>query len=292
MLNDYAACESRALVHEGGFTNNPRDPGGPTNYGITIADARRYGKELGWVANPSVHDMRAMPMAFAEKVIKFKYWDILDCDALPAGVDDTVFDYGLNSGIGRSGKTLRRVLGMTDDTWRITPDVLDALAKRDPFQMVNAINNERIHFLRGLNTWREFGAGWTTRVKEVRSFSLELAGAAKRNAPVPTMPFRAFTPPTAAAPRGKGILPPPGHDGAIGSGILVATADAISVHGGVSPIAAVAAGVVAAGAIGFCVYSARRRYQANFSAKQEAPSGGETLVPRLDSYKPRYGLAA
>jgi lysozyme family protein len=49
MRVDYDESLSRVLVHEGGYTNHPRDPGGPTNYGITIFDARKYAAEFGWI---------------------------------------------------------------------------------------------------------------------------------------------------------------------------------------------------------------------------------------------------
>ena len=45
----------RLLVHEGGYSNHPSDPGGPTNFGITIADYRRYVKPDATAA-----DVRAM----------------------------------------------------------------------------------------------------------------------------------------------------------------------------------------------------------------------------------------
>jgi hypothetical protein len=53
-----------------------------------------------------------MPKWFAEKVYDAKYWDALNCDLLPAGLDYAVCDYGVNSGIGRAGKVLRRLLDM------------------------------------------------------------------------------------------------------------------------------------------------------------------------------------
>src|SRR5579863_3816769 len=99
MQADYGECERRILLSEGGYTNDPRDPGGPTNWGITLADAR-----LHWKPDATAEDVRAMPREVAERIWKEKYWDALNCAALPHGVDYTVFDYGGNSGIGRSGR--------------------------------------------------------------------------------------------------------------------------------------------------------------------------------------------
>ena len=41
---NYGECITRLLKHEGGYTNHPADPGGPTNFGITIYDYRKYVK--------------------------------------------------------------------------------------------------------------------------------------------------------------------------------------------------------------------------------------------------------
>src|SRR5690242_3601962 len=111
----YDDALARLLAHEGGYTNHPDDPGGPTNFGITIADYRRYAR-----ADATAADVRAMSVEEAKAIYRKRYWDAQRCDDLPAGVDYAVFDYGVNSGIGRSGKVLRRALALADDTSKIT----------------------------------------------------------------------------------------------------------------------------------------------------------------------------
>lgn len=170
MQANETSCISRCLIHEGGYTNDPQDPGGPTNWGITIWDARLY-----WKKSATAADVRAMPKSVAITIYEKKYWDALQCDDLPSGVDDSIFDYGVNSGIARSGKVLRRVVGVITDDWRVTPKVLDQVRKRNPADLVNAINDERMRFLRSLRTFPHFGGGWTRRVTEVRAFDLGLA---------------------------------------------------------------------------------------------------------------------
>ena len=120
----YDAALARLLVHEGGYTNHPADPGGPTNFGITISDYRKYVKPDATAA-----DVRAMKVDEAKAIYRAKYWDAQRCDELPAGVDYAVFDYGVNSGIGRSGKVLRRVLGLSDDGLAHVSDAVIAAAR-------------------------------------------------------------------------------------------------------------------------------------------------------------------
>ena len=59
-----------ALLSEGGYSNDPRDPGGPTNWGITLADARVHWKP------DAAADVRTMPRSVAEAIYKAEYWDI------------------------------------------------------------------------------------------------------------------------------------------------------------------------------------------------------------------------
>jgi lysozyme family protein len=181
----YEAALARLLAHEGGYTNHPDDPGGPTNFGITIADYRRYAK-----ADATAADVRAMPVDAAKAIYRRRYWDAQRCDELPAGVDYAVFDYGVNSGIGRSGKVLRRVLRLADDSARVTDDVIAAARAADPGEIVVAICDERLRFLKSLRTWDVFGKGWARRVAEVKAAALAMAQPRAAPAP-PSAPAKA-----------------------------------------------------------------------------------------------------
>jgi len=97
----------RVLASEGGYVNHPSDPGGPTNFGITIGDYRRYMKP-----DASAADVRVMKVEEATSIYREKYWRAMRCDDLPAGVDYCAFDYAVNSGTGRVPKVLQRVLGV------------------------------------------------------------------------------------------------------------------------------------------------------------------------------------
>jgi len=165
MLTNYAECERRVLLSEGGYTNDPRDPGGPTNWGITLADARAY-----WKPNATAADVRAMPRSVAQDIYKSKYWDAVDADDLPAGLDYTVFDYGVNSGVGRAKKVLFETVGGRD-----MAEALTKLQSLSVPTVIRRINDERLAFLHRLRTWPHFGVGWERRVNSVEAFSLHLA---------------------------------------------------------------------------------------------------------------------
>jgi lysozyme family protein len=169
---NFADALARVLAHEGGYTNHPSDPGGPTNWGITIHDARRY-----WKGGANAADVKAMPRDVACRIYKAKYWDALRCDDLPSGVDYCAFDYGVNSGVGRAAKVLRRALALSDKAGGVNDDVVAAASRADSRKLIAAICGERLAFLMSLKTWRVFGVGWGRRVASVRAAALAMASS-------------------------------------------------------------------------------------------------------------------
>ena len=170
MKSNYAICLPLLLAHEGGYTNDPRDPGGPTNFGITIFDYRKYVKP-----HASAADVRTMSIEDAERIYRIRYWDAQRCDELPAGVDYAVFDYGVNSGIARVRKVMRRLLALPAQSGAIDDEIIARARAADAQALVTALCAERLKFLQSLRTWPVFGAGWSRRVAEVRSTALALA---------------------------------------------------------------------------------------------------------------------
>lgn len=180
---NYHEALRRLLAHEGGYTNDGADPGGPTNIGITIADYRRYVK-----ADATAADVKTMRVDEAEAIYRARYWDAQRCDDLPAGVDYAVFDYGVNSGIGRSGKVLRHELKLADDTSEVTEAAIALARAADATALIPAICDERLRFLQSLKTWDVFGKGWARRVAEVKAAALAMAAVESAAAPAAAAP--------------------------------------------------------------------------------------------------------
>ena len=183
----------RLLLHEGGYGNHPSDPGGPTNFGITIHDYRKYVKPGATAA-----DVKAMTAREAASIYRARYWNALRCDELPAGVDYAIFDYGVNSGVGRASRVLQRVCEVAADG-ALGPVTMQAVTARNPASLVAAICDERLRFLQRLRTWPVFGKGWGRRVADVRATSLAWASDTKAIvAPTEQAPGRAIVPMTKA----------------------------------------------------------------------------------------------
>jgi lysozyme family protein len=169
VADNYEEALKRLLAHEGGYSNHPSDPGGPTRFGITIHDYRKYVKP-----DASAADVRAMPLAHAKAIYRDRYWDAMRCDALPAGLDYAVFDYGVNSGVSRAVKVLRRLVGLSESA-QMNDAVIADVRRHDAADLVARLCDERLAFLKRLRTWPVFGAGWSRRVAEVRRAALAMA---------------------------------------------------------------------------------------------------------------------
>jgi hypothetical protein len=111
MADTFDTCLAFALREEGGYVDNPADPGGATNMGITLATYRE------WSDNPDLGAAQVQDMTrrTAEAIYRSSYWNPLCADALPQGVDLSVFDRGVNAGIWRSARLLQRAIGFTGD---------------------------------------------------------------------------------------------------------------------------------------------------------------------------------
>ena len=161
-MSNFERALGEVLRHEGGYVNNPVDPGGETNFGITRTTARAHGYR---------GSMRTIPMPLVERIYRRSYWAAVRGDDLPTGVDLAVFDFAVNSGPQRAAQFLQRAVGVDDDG-HIGPITLGAVAAADPAKLVRALCADRLTWLRTLKTWRHFGRGWTRRVQSVERTAL------------------------------------------------------------------------------------------------------------------------
>lgn len=172
MKENFDSALQCVLVHEGGFANHPKDPGGATMRGVTLKTFRRF-----FGADRTVQELRHIGDDQLARIYRTGYWDKCSCDELPAGIDYAVFDLAVNSGPGRAAKFLQAAVGAEQDG-AIGPNTLGLVAAGEPASIIKSICDQRQTFLQGLKTFTIFGRGWTRRVAEVRQKALEMTGAA------------------------------------------------------------------------------------------------------------------
>lgn len=147
--------------HEGGFSDNPKDPGGATFGGITQVVYDHYRENKG-LAQQSV---RLAGEDELREIYKIQYWDTVSGDRLAAGLDYAVFDYAVNSGPEQAIKDLQRVVGAGVDGQMGEQTIALACAMPNVDTAILALCDRRMAFLKTLRTWSTFGNGWTRRVE-------------------------------------------------------------------------------------------------------------------------------
>ena len=163
MQDRFGRCLAFTLRQEGGYVDDPADPGGATNMGITLVTYRE------WSDDPHLGDLQVKDMTqkTAGAIYRSLYWNRLRADALPPGVDLSVFDMGVNAGIWRSARLLQQALGFTGEEvdGAIGPETLAAVDKFDPRTLVNNLADRQTAYYRSLANFRIFGTGWLRRTK-------------------------------------------------------------------------------------------------------------------------------
>ena len=149
-MNTFDDYINRVLSHEGGYINNPDDPGGETKFGIA---KRSY---------PNV-DIKNLTREGAIEIYRRDFWQRVQGDLLPRQFAFQAIDAAVNHGIGNAVRWMQRAAGVADDGF-IGPMTIAAIKRADPADLVLNFNAERLEFYAKLTTFDAFGRGWTRRV--------------------------------------------------------------------------------------------------------------------------------
>lgn len=120
---------------EGGYVNDPDDPGGETKYGIS---KRAYPKE----------DIKNLTRERAEFLYKRDYWDVLNLDNFPQDKAIVLFNVAVNMGISKAK-------AFADGNWR------DAIADIRAHYAKIVRNNPKM---------KKYEKGWENRTKDLESY--------------------------------------------------------------------------------------------------------------------------
>lgn len=166
------------LRHEGGYVNHPSDPGGATNYGVTLASLQNLHNN-GWLngdldgdGDVDPEDVRLLPREMAVEIYRAQWWDRygyhrINDPALAA----KVMDLSVNTGPGRAHKLLQQALRAVGHPVAIDgllgPKTLTAANLAPSVAILAALRSEAAGFYRILANQRPqlqtFLAGWLNR---------------------------------------------------------------------------------------------------------------------------------
>jgi hypothetical protein len=157
--SNYERCLAITLKWEGGYSNHPDDPGGPTNFGIIQREYDKWRVAHGLPAR----SVRYIEVGEYRDIYRKEYWDVVGGDQLPAGYDLAVFDAAVNNGTGRARQ------------WQAQyPNDIDKFC------------DARLAFDQRLGRlWRVFGAGWARRISSIRLAAHAMAEPSTYTPPPP-----------------------------------------------------------------------------------------------------------
>lgn len=159
---DFLTAINRILGLEGGYSNDPKDPGGETNWGIS---KRSY---------PNV-DIKNLTRDSAIGIYKRDFWDVCHASTMPGGLAYQALDFAVNSSPRTAIQKLQRALGVADDGWW-GPVTQDKIATMPQDSLIFLFLAERLEYMSRLSGWSRFGAGWANRVaKDLRYAAQDLS---------------------------------------------------------------------------------------------------------------------
>lgn len=181
---------AHVLRMEGGYTNDPADPGGPTNLGITLAD---YARATQTPITPAtrqtlIANLKVITPAEARPIYFNRYWRPAGCPDLPPAVAIFHFDTAVNMGTGTAIRMLQTAL-MCPIDGEFGPQTKSAAAHADPRSLLAAYADLRRRRYRSLSIFPRFGRGWLSRVDATLSRSLALTAKATSEKGPRTMPI-------------------------------------------------------------------------------------------------------
>jgi len=189
---------AREIVRrEGGYVDDPDDPGGATKHGVTLATMRRLGIDLTGDGRTGRDDLRALTEAQAAAIFVEYYWRRPRLNSLPAALQPPVFDMYVNAG-ANAVRILQRVLSemgeeVADDgvIGPMTVRAADAVWKAAGELLVDAYGIARRNYYYALADRRPASrkyarrrdggkGGWITRAEEFISPRFHLTEAEHR----------------------------------------------------------------------------------------------------------------
>lgn len=165
-----ASWLERIIGHEGGFTQDPDDPGNWTGGKVGLGDC--VGTKWGIAANtygegPTLPrgrvPIRQLTSSEAAYVYRRDYLDHIYAEQFEDGVAFQLLDFAINSGPRRAVMALQRAVGVKPDgSWG--PVSAKALAQHSESDLVKLLVAERLEFMASLPNWESAGRGWARRL--------------------------------------------------------------------------------------------------------------------------------
>lgn len=180
MIASFDKALAVVLKHEGGFVNDAADPGGATNYGVSIRYLKARGDldedgildgDLDHDGDIDVDDIRRMTPAQAGEIYRTGWWDKYGYGRFSQSVAIKLFDMSVNMGAKQAHKLAQRACNSLGsrlaDDGQLGPQSVSAIQNADPTQLYHALCRQMEKFYRDLVAAKpslaKFEKGWLRR---------------------------------------------------------------------------------------------------------------------------------
>jgi lysozyme family protein len=165
---NFERCLAFVLAQEGGFVDHPKDPGGPTNQGITQRTLDRWNMVHGRPRK----DVAAISQDEVISIYREWYWTPAGCPGLEPPLDLILFDTAVNLGVVPAVRLLQRAVWAEEDGI-VGPETLGAARRWNPEHVaMTVLTMRRQHYIEKRRS--PFLAGWLKRVDRLRTEALSV----------------------------------------------------------------------------------------------------------------------
>jgi lysozyme family protein len=187
MADNFQTIHAFTVHWEGGLTDNPADPGGITNHGVSL----RFLRQIRPAATAA--DIRALTRAAAAALFKTHFWDALGCARLPLPLACALYDGAVNMGPARACRQLQQAMNETGESQldEYAPIAEDGVMGPATRALASALKDVRLDFYAARRAlalrngfygalaakrpeMKVFLTGWRNRVKALAAFLAEL----------------------------------------------------------------------------------------------------------------------
>jgi lysozyme family protein len=170
------------LSHEGGFVDDPVDPGGATNFGVSLRWLRSVGElegagsalalyDLDQDGDLDADDVAQLTREMAKDLYRTRFWEPHEYASMPASIGAKTFDLAVNMGPRQAHRLVQRACRAADreiaDDGLLGPQTRAAIRQADELALQAALRSEAAGFYRGLAIKRpafnRFLNGWLRR---------------------------------------------------------------------------------------------------------------------------------
>jgi lysozyme family protein len=179
---------------EGGYTEDPYDPGGRTNHGITLKTFAAWkGVEITSASRDRLKaDLKRIPETAVRDIYVSRYWRSGRCDDLPPALALFHFDAAVNHGVTGATRLLQQAVG-TDVDGEIGPLTLVAVEGRAMDEVLDDYAEARRRRYRSLPHFWRFGRGWLARVDKTLKRARSVAKNAAAQTPLSSSQQQGFS---------------------------------------------------------------------------------------------------